>query len=465
MKTKITLLVFMLNLFSVCIHAQTATWTGPATGDWGTASNWSPAKPSATDSVSIPSTFTVTVSTNVGTINRLSVSGKLIIVETGALSIEQTVSSNDGALVNLIGGQIENRGSITLKNSVTTGTNTVLKFSESPLVNKFTNTGIFTLDNTTGAYASTIGRGIGVSQLTNVSTFKMGGTMNFAIKAGCCLIETDGGGNLTLDGTATIGSPTDFKDLRFIKILNGGAVTMAASASVIVYSGFTNASNGVINVQSATTVTPGSSFTNNGNLIVKGVSGTVGYGIYFNGQAATALNTFNNNGYIEFLGKFPKGTFYIGGTSGATNTLNNALGAKLSLSNTDASAIVLKSASSLTAFALNNNGVINISSASHSLYSNAVLSGTGTINYNTIAGITKITDFKGKVYSSGQSIVVSLPANENAKMILTDLTGRTITTAFVNGELTRIPTNNLNGIYIVQLIMDNGIYSQKVSVN
>jgi len=465
MKTKITLFAFVLNLFCISIYAQTATWVGPATGDWGTASNWSPAMPAATDSVSIPSTSTVTVSTNVGKINRLSVSGKLIIVASGALSIEQTVSSNTGAIVNLIGGQIDNRGTITLKNSVTSSSNTVLKFSESPTENKFTNTGVFTLDNTVGAYASTTGRGIGLSQLTNVSTFKMGGTMNFAIKTGCCLIETDGGGNLTIDGSVIIGSPTDFKDLRFIKILAGGSVTLAASANVIVYSGFTNASNGVINLQSATSAVPGSSFTNNGSLIVKGGDATTAYGIYFNGQTSSSLNTFNNNGTIEFYGKFPKGTFYVGGTSGATNTLNNAVGAKLSLSNSDASAIVLKSTSATVLFALNNNGIINISTPTHSLYSGATISGTGTIYYNYVAGISKITDFKGKVYASGQSIIVSLPSTESAKMILTDLTGRIITIALVTGDLSRIPTNNLKGIYIVQLMMGNGVYSQKVSIN
>jgi hypothetical protein len=465
MKTKITLFAFVLNLLCISIHAQTSTWVGPATGDWGTASNWSPAMPIATDSVSIPATFTVTASTNVGTINRLSVSGKLIIAASGSLSIEQTASTNTGAIVNLIGGQIENQGALSLKNSVTTSTNTVLKFSESPLENKFTNSGTFSLDNTAGAYASTVGRGIGLSQLSNVSTFKMGGTMNIAIKAGCCLFETDGGGNLTLDGSAIIGSPTDFKDLRFIKILSGGSVTLAASANIILFSGFTNASNGVVNVQSATNVAPGASFTNNGSLVVKGGDGTTGYGIYFNGQASTALNTFNNNGTIEFFGKFPKGTFYIGGTAGGTNTLNNAAGAKLSLSNSDAGAIVLKSASATILFTLNNNGVINISTPTHSLFSGATISGTGTINYNYVAGITKITNFKGKVYASGQSIVVTLPSNESAKMILTDLTGRTITTAFVSGDQTSIPVNNLKGIFIIQLKMGNGVYSQKVSIN
>ena len=112
MKTKITLFAFVLNLLCISIHAQTSTWVGPATGDWGTASNWSPAMPIATDSVSIPATFTVTASTNVGTINRLSVSGKLIIAASGSLSIEQTASTNTGAIVNLIGGQIENQGTL-----------------------------------------------------------------------------------------------------------------------------------------------------------------------------------------------------------------------------------------------------------------------------------------------------------------------------------------------------------------
>lgn len=472
MKTKITILAFMVGLFSLSMNAQTATWTGTATGDWGTGANWSTGTtPLATDSVSIPSGVVVTVSSDAGTVNRLNVSGKLVINAIGALTVEQTVSPNGGAIVNLNGGEIQNDGTFTVKNSVATSSNTVIKFSESTVENKFTNTGIFTLDNTAGAYASTTGRGIGLSQISNTSTFKMGGTMNFAIKQGCVLFETDGGGNLTLDGTIVIGSSSDYKDLRFIKILGGGKITTASTANITVYSGFTNASNGVINLQSATSVSPGSSFTNNGYLVIHGGDGsngtnaTAAYGIYFNAQSGTALNTLNNNGTLAFVGMFPKGTVYVSGTSGATNTLNNAAGATLTLTNTDAGNIVLKSNSSSTAFTLNNDGVINISSATHNLYSNAVLSGSGVINYNYVAGINKVIDFNGKVYADGQSIVVYLPSNVNAKMVLSDLTGRIIKTAFVQGEQYNMPTNGLKGIYIVQLMMDKGIYSQKVSIN
>lgn len=465
MKTKITILAFMVSLISLSINAQTATWTGP-TGDWDTAANWSTgATPLATDSVTIPSGVVVTVSSDAGTINRLKVSGILIINTSGSLTVEQTASPNTGAIVNLIGGEIENDGIFTVKNSVAASSNTVFKYSESTIENKFTNTGIFTLDNTVGAYASTVGRGIGLSQVSNVSTFKNTGTLNIAIKTGCCLFETDGGGNLTLDGTIAIGSSSDYRDLRFLKILAGGKITTAPTAIINVFSGFTNASNGVINLQSATSVAPGSSFTNNGYVAVHGGDGTTAYGIYFNGQNATALNTLNNNGSLVFVGKFPKGTFYIGGTAGATNTLNNAAGATLSLSNTDVANIVLKSAASTTAFTCNNDGVINISSATHNLYSTAVFTGAGVINYNYVAGVNKVIDFTGKVYADGQSIVVYLPSNVNAKMVLTDLTGRIIKTAFIAGEQFSMPTNNLKGIFIVQLVMDKGIYSQKVSIN
>ncbi len=468
MKTKITFLAFFISILCCSAHAQTATWIGSATGDWSTAANWSSGSiPLATDSVSIPETFTVTISENVGTVNRLSVSGKLIISGAGSLTIDQTVSANKGSIVNLAGGQIENNGIIVLKNSNTTSSNTVLNFAESVNDNKFTNNGIFTMDNTLGAYLPTIGRGIGTAQKKNdtstgTSTFKMGGTMDFMIKAGCCLIETDNGGNLTLDGNLVLGSTSSYKDLRFIKILGGGSVKVAATANITVYSGFTNAGNGVINLQSATTVAPGSSFTNEGIVTIYSGTATTGYGMYFNTQGAAAINIVNNSGRLSFYGVYPKGAFYLGGnaTTGANSLINTSTGVLTFASTDPALAFKIKDLSS--AMIITNDGIVNLSSSSFGLGSGQTYTNNGTVNFNYVAGVKQVVDFKGKVFTSGENIIVNFPSAENAKMILSDLTGRTINVVELQNVNNTINTNNLKGIYIVRLIMNSGSYSQKI---
>lgn len=470
MKTRITFLAFMLCIFCLSIHAQTATWTGPATGDWSTAANWSTGStPFSTDSVSIPKDFVVTVSEDAGTINRLNVSGKLIITGGGILTVEQTTSPNGAGIVNLIGGEIENNGTFTVKNSVTTASNTVIQFSDNAdRDNKFTNNGAFTLDNNIGAYASTVGRGIGMSMVSagRVSTFKLGGTMNFNIKPGCCLMETNGGGNLTLDGNLVLGSATDYKNLRFIKIQQGGKITIAQTATIVVYTGFVSG-NGVVNMQSALLTEPGSSFTNYGTLVIHGGAATTGYALYFNPQAALSINKFRNEGYLYVDGTFPLGFMYIGGTPTGLTTITNTATGTLSLFNADPAAQVIKTGGTTNTVTIINDGTLNVSSAEIKLASTvATFTSNGTVNYNYVAGIKQLAaDFEGKVYSKDNEIIVNLPANEKAQFILLDITGRTLKTANLQAENNTLTTNNLKGIYVVRLLTSKGSYSQKISLN
>ena len=470
MKSKFTFLTIVLSFICLSANAQVATWTGPATGDWSTAANWSTAAaPLATDSVSIPTGSEVTISSDAGTINRLNVSGKLVISGSGSLTVDQSASPNGGGIVNLVGGEITNNGVLTIKNTVVTASNTVIQFSDNAdRDNKFTNNGTFTMDNTIGAYASTTGRVIGLSMVSpgRTSTFKFGGTMNFIVKPVGCLIETNGGGNLTLDGTLVLGSSTDYRNLRFIKIQAGGNVTVAPTADITVYTGFVSG-NGVINMQSAITTAPGSTFTNYGKIAIHGGPTTTGYGIYFNPQTNPgALNTFVNAGTISVDGTFPLGFMYIGGAATGTTTITNQSTGIFSLYNSDPSIQVIKTAGTTNTVTLNNEGTLKVSSATITLASTvAVLNNTGTIIFDYVAGIKSITDFGGKIYSHGKTIEISLASNEDAQMILTDVTGKTIKTTVVKGEKNTIITNNLKGIYIVRLLTARGSYSQKVSLD
>ncbi len=466
MKSKITFVALLISALCFTASAQVATWTGPDAGDWSTAANWSTAStPLLADSVSIPAGKTVTISENVGTINRLSVSGKLILTAAGVLVVDQAASPNGSPIVTLAGGEILNNGSFTVKNSVTTASNTVLQFAESAeRDNLFTNNGSFTLDNTIGAYASTTGRGIGLNMVSpgRVSTFKMGGTMNINIKPGCCFIETNGGGNLTLDGTLALGSTSDYKNLRFIKIQAGGSVTVAPTADITVYTGFVSG-NGVINMQSALTTTPGSAFTNHGKIAIHGGSATTGYGLYFNPQAVGALNTFNNSGTITVDGTFPLGFMYIGGTATGTTTINNQSTATLALYNADPAAQVIKTAGTGNTVTINNEGTLKVSSATISLTSTvAVINNSGNIVYNYVAGVKQLKELNGKIYSNANGLVIELQGN--AQLILSDLTGKTIRTTNLISSHNVINTNNLKGIYIVRLVTSEGVFTQKINL-
>lgn len=469
MKTKITMFALIFSALCFTTKAQVATWTGSTTGDWDTPANWSTSlAPLSGDSVSIPTGFTVTVTSDAGSINRLNVAGKLVIDPSGSLTVDQATSPNGSAIVTLAGGEIENNGIFTVKNNVAVASNTLIMFADNAeRDNKLSTTGIFTVDNTVGAYASLVGRVINLGMVTagRVSTFKMGGVMNINVKPVGCFIETYNGGNLTLDGTLVLGSESDYKNLRFIKIVSGGKVTIAPTADITVYTGFVSG-NGVINLQSAGTTSPGATFTNKGKIAIHGGPTTTGYGIYFNPLASMALNTFVNEGTITVDGTFPMGYLTVSGTASGITTVNNQAGATLALYNTDPTTQVVKTAGTANNFTLNNAGTLKVSSSAISLTSTiAVVNNTGTIVYDYIAGVHPIADFKGKIYADGQNIIVSLPTAEKGQITLLDVTGRTLKSASIKGERNLISTANLKGVFIIRLIMQNGSYSQKVCLN
>lgn len=469
MKLKITSIIFFLSISYLSIFAGNVTWTGPATGDWGTATNWSSnALPLAADSVYIPVSTEVTISTDAGTINKLAVSGKLIITSTGALNVEQTATINNSSpIVNLIGGDIENNGVLSVKNSLASSSNTCIKFGQSTRNNNLINNGTFTLDNTAGAYASLTGRAIGLSQATGtgVSTFKMGGTINLNIKPSCIFIDSNEGGNLTLDGTNVIGSISNYKNFRFARIVvgagAGGKITIASTADLTLYSGYDSA-NGVINLNGNST-TSACTFTNNGKFTIHSGASTAGYGIYFNPGNSNVLNYFTNNGTMSVQGTFLNGNaVYIAGTGSGVSNFNNTASATMSISISDPAVQVFKTAAANNKFTLVNDGILNVSQTAAIAVTStvAVITNNGTINYNvsTINNETQMR--KGAVYVANGKLVIN--QNTNAYVELIDLAGRTIKIAELQDDSTFIDVANLKGIYIVKIKTATKNYSQKV---
>jgi len=472
MKTRITLLVFLIGFFSLTASAELVTWIGSAAGEWTTAANWSTtAVPGAVDDVIIPANYIVTVSTGAGTINSLSVEGKLIVAQTGSLTVEQNTALTSAAatnpIVKLFGGEIENAGTLTLKNS-NSNQNSVVLLDNSPDVdNKFINNGTLNIDNSAGSYTGTNGRCISAKQsaMGRTSTFKLGGTLNLNLKATSVFVEADGG-NLIIDGNLSIGSTDNNLNLRFLKLIGQGAITIAQTADITFYSGFVSG-NGAVNIQSSQAITPGATFTNNGHLKLIGGEATTGYGVYLNANGANALATFNNNGILEVNGNFPMGALYIGGNATGINTINNAAAGQILLYNPNPATSVLKMSGTITTvppLTLNNDGVIKVSTESHNLLSATAINGTGTIEYNYIAGVKPIAEFKGKVFASKQAINIQLVSGEKAQFVISDITGKIVKTGFLFEQSNIINTEKLQGIYIVKLLLRDGSYVQKVSL-
>jgi len=460
MKTKITFFVLLVSMFCLKLSAAPVTWIGPVTGDWATAANWSTsAVPGSTDDVIIPATFTVTVSTQAGIINSLVVGGKLVISATGNLNVEQTVKIDP--LVNITGGEILNVGTFKIKQTIAADNSLAIKFSDNVDTDgKFTNSGTFTMDLSARPNASA-SSSIQFSQVSpgRVSRFVFGGTMNFILLPQARIFGLGTGGSGELGGTYVYGSPTAYKDVRFIHMGSAGTILIAPTANLTIYAEYTNTSNGFISMASPLA---GTTLINNGSLTIHGGPSSGYCGLYFNPQVDYAICTFTNSGHFILDGTFPAGAIFLGGKGLGINTLNNQATGVMTLTNIDPTVQLIKTGLT-NPLAFNNDGLINVSTADFTYTSpNVVFSSNGNVKYNYLTGIKPVSDFKGKVYADGQHIIVSLSANESAKLVLTDITGKTIQTTSVQGEKSMILTNNLKGIYIVRLLMGNGSYSQKV---
>ena len=370
MKTTNTFLLFSERipflLFLICIgfflspqlFAADITWDGGAgDGKWDSPTNWSAdAIPVSVDNVTIGSGFIVTLSSDAGKINKILVQGKLIVEVTGILVIEQSVVSGT-SIFELGGGEVENAGSIIITQLVA-NTNTGLKFADNTLTDdKFTNTGILTINMTAGALTSTAGNGINFNQISadRTATLKLGGTINFSAPPTSRFIEINAG-NAIIDGTIVFGTVDLPQNYRFIHS-SGGTLTLATTAYLTCYSGFNSSSNGTITMSTTAT---GGGIINNGTLSLHGGT-TTGYGIYLNPQSSNT-STFTNAGTIVIDGSFPVGSIYLAGsTSTSTAIFNNQTGSSLTVinSNSGTNAAALR-ASVAPVVVFNNSGSMSL---------------------------------------------------------------------------------------------------------
>ena len=356
---KISFSAFILGL---CLFsAQTAfsqnhvTWTGGASGTWGTTSSWSGGVlPIATDSVTIPEGSTVTVEATPPTaILKLRVlgsqttgQGKLIINSGATLTVSSfNAASPSGAnngTVMLFGGIIENNGTMNI-----TGRQSLdaLRFDNptSGSVNStYMGTGTVTFDTqnagTSGGGSGNTGAALSFQQTsgTAIFTFNSSGTYNFNIfvtsaTAGTKTVFYCPKGTAKIDGTANI---TISGGKRAVRVIPNGAgetpnFTIESGITLNLSTTITTASIGMVLLDPSTLTGASASMTNKGTL---NFSGDVNHPIYMtNSATAGGTTNFTNSGTININGTFnippsvPAVNNNLGGIfmAGANTTVGN----------------------------------------------------------------------------------------------------------------------------------------------
>lgn len=467
---RLTRSCFLLSLmmvigltFNSYIYGATITYS-VTSGNW-TDANWTPQAPVTGDDVVIPTGAVVSVTSDLSAIelNSLSVSGSLIISSSAKLTVLQTVSKDP--LVNLNGGVIQNDGTLSITQNISSNNNFALRFSDNANIdNSFTNTGVLNIDlskRAAGQFVCCIP--FFQKSAGRVSKMKLGGSININVPNQSRIFELSGTSgsvvNVLFDGIYSFGSSSDYKDWRLFHMGAAGTVTIAPTANISIYSNYSHAYNGVINMQS--TAAPGSSFINNGTFSIYGGSLTKGYGIWMNTTASVPC-TITNNGTLRVMGTFPGGAVLVAAGANTINNLTTSSSMTVSHSDPSFAAIYLKTTSS--PITINNEGTLNLSTTSIDLGTVGVLNNTGTINYNTTTLIVNNKDAKLKVYSNNQKIYIENSSSDEIKVELIDLTGKILNNSIVKGESSSIIYPSLKGVFIVRIKTTEGLSSQKISL-
>jgi len=389
--------IVLLTLLLSAANANAATITyAVVTGNW-TDANWTPQAPVAGDNVVIPAGAVVTVNTDLSAtkFNSLSVLGSLTIENTGVIAVEQITSTNP--LVNVGGGTLTNNGTLSIKQTLANSNAAINLSNGTDADSKLINAGTLFIDMLASTISSSSTRCIYLTQTTATRSprLTLGGTMNFSVPNGTRFFELGSGANAVIDGTAVIGSSSDYKNWRLIHMGNGGTLTLAGSLEF--YSGYISA-NGVISQSVTGTGSAIGTVVNSGTLSIHGMSGASGsYAIYLNAQrGGTSPNytygtaKFKNSGTLTIDGNYPTsyGAIYLNGNPGSTDEFKNE--GTLTVSNDATSpAISCQIANVMSVAVINSANMTLSSTGTKSIVmgdANSSLTNTGNITVNKAIG-------------------------------------------------------------------------------
>jgi hypothetical protein len=274
----------MLMLSAQTSHASSATWnSGPATGDWNTATNWTP--PTVPNGSADTATFALSNITGVSISANTQVNG--IVFNAGASAFTITASpmlrltvsgvgftNNSGITQNFVTAVdgVGHNGLVQFTNSATAAA--LVVFTNNGSVSSGTNGGLTEFFNTSSAgngtfinNPCTVSGGGGGGGTTGFAGTSTAGTGTFTNKGGTAS-GVDGGQTFFID-SSTAGNGNFINNATLASGANNGATLLRGSSS---------AGNGT--------------FTNNGCALSNGGGGVS----YFDGNSTAANGTFTNNG-------------------------------------------------------------------------------------------------------------------------------------------------------------------------
>ncbi|MEI6555928.1 MAG: GDSL-type esterase/lipase family protein [Paludibacter sp.] len=367
-------------------------WTGGAGTDtnWSNPLNWSAnAVPSSKDQVCIVGGYTATISTNVGTIDKLTLATnadatqpKLLITASGSLSINSDTPNQTQVL--LQGGAIENAGSLSVITG--TGTSNGINFANSAgtfvVPSTYSGSGTLTINT---SVSGNLGSCISFTQTDANPTFFTNGMINLTAAAGNYAIGITAGA-ATLSGSGTINAGTNvlYGLMKINAASSVTSLTVGAGLTLNSYSSGFSTTSAPLYLGTAF----GNKLINNGTINIGGASAN---GIYSEPTAIT--NEITNTGTLNLGGFLSQAYIYLGGTG--TTTLTNSGTISINGNNT-AEGIAVKSNS--TTASITNTGTMTFGATgsqaraialgdSKTVFNN---SGTITIGKGSLSGLTGI---------------------------------------------------------------------------
>jgi hypothetical protein len=86
--------------------------------------------------------------------------------------------------------------------------------------------------------------------------------------------------------------------------------------------------------------------------------------------------------------------------------------------------------------------------------------------FSNLLAVNNINENISKVWAVGSDVFVQMKdQNSNGSVMVYDMTGKKVMDKNLEGIMTQLKTNLVNGIYVVSIVTNEGSYNQKVFVN
>ena len=405
------LIGFTFSISSV--SGAVIAWSGSGGTDtnWTNPLNWvGGVVPTSADQVAISGGYTVTISNDVGTIDKLvlntsaAAAPKLIITSTGVIDVNSPTAGQ--TQVTIAGGAIENAGTLSISCASYTGSAIALNFVNASggfiAAGSYSGTGVLSINSV----LATTGTCINFAQSNATPTLTVDGIFVLSAPVGKWAITAASGSNTKINGNGTLSAGTKDALVNFglLNVTASVAPTTVTIESGVTLNSFTNfaytTSSGPVYLGSIF----GNTVTNKGTLNIGG--NTSNTGIY-SGATTSIVNNFDNQGTINLSGAFITAAIATGG-AGTFNLTNSGTIKVDNLGAATAKGITMTTAATVN---INNTGTITF--GSNGLNTGPVIyMGDSKTTFNN-SGI--ITSHRG--YLSGQGTTNAIFNNNEGGVV------------------------------------------------